>query len=155
MALLITTIVTTTLFIFCSRKESVNCNMRRRYLSLSLTPPPFALSYVVALCHTIHAVAQNIGDLRLTGVGSNSTAGRLELFYTTNSSVGQPGWGTISAVNFSKSAADVACHQLGYSNAESFFLASTYVKHVIVIRGFEPSRQFSYGPRSTSSLYFF
>lgn len=45
------------------------------------------------------------------------------------------GWGTISAVNFSKSAADVACHQLGYSNAEAFFLAmNTYEKHVIAMR---------------------
>ena len=43
-------------------------------------------------------------------------------------SQGQLQWGTISAVNFTKSAADVACHQLGYSGALTFdFAANTYV----------------------------
>lgn len=67
----------------------------------------------------------------MSGKGSNSTSGRLEIYYMTNSSVMLADMGTISHVNFSKSAADVACHQLGYSNAESFFLASTYVKHAV------------------------
>ena len=77
------------------------------------------------MCVYIGAQLNNIGDLTLNGVGCTSTGGRVEIFMMSQ---GQLWSGTISAVNFTKSAADVACHQLGYSGALTFdFAANTYV----------------------------
>ena len=89
----------------------------------------FFLRLLVTSCLCIHAlllrhiiVAQNSGDLKLNG--SSSSAGAPIIYLSRQ-------WGTISAVNFSKDAADVACHQLGYSEALSFSVATgstgTYV----------------------------
>lgn len=76
------------------------------------------------LCWTTRVVAQalNTGDLKLDG--DSSTSDKVLKIYLS----GQ--WGTISYANFSKGAADVACHQLGYSGAVNFRVStvnSTYV----------------------------
>ena len=73
----------------------------------------------------VGAQLNNIGDLKLNGEGCTSTGGRVEIFMMSQE---QLRLGTISAVNFTKSAANVACHQLGYSGALTFdFAANTYV----------------------------
>ena len=64
-------------------------------------------------------VAQNTGDLKLP----NDGAGPLQIYMSGR-------WGTISAVNFTKSAADVTCHQLGYSGAKTFSSTSRTIMYV-------------------------
>lgn len=58
-----------------------------------------------------------MGDIRLTGNGSSSTSGRLEIFY------GDYGWGTVNYKSLDENFANVACHQLGYLKAMSSNLA--------------------------------
>eukprot|EP00731_Ephydatia_muelleri_P017941 Em0010g1039a len=69
------------------------------------------ITYICILYGSV-AQAQNAGDLKLDG--DSSTSDKVLKIYLS----GQ--WGTISYANFSKGAADVACHQLGYSGAVNF-----------------------------------
>ena len=78
---------------------------------------------LVVLLH-YYKVAQdtkpNTGDLQLpNGAGP----GMLQIYMSGR-------WGSISAVNFTKSAADVACHQLGYSGAKTFNSSSSTLMYV-------------------------
>ncbi|KAL5469521.1 hypothetical protein EMCRGX_G030784 [Ephydatia muelleri] len=70
--------------------------------------------FITYICILYSSVAQalNTGDLKLDG--DSSTSDKVLKIYLS----GQ--WGTISYANFSKGAADVACHQLGYSGAVNF-----------------------------------
>ena len=87
---------------------------------------PSHLSILTLTLFSCTAVAENTGDLRTAGVGYTKSAGRLEIFMAVSSSSGS--WGTVSFVNFTKEAADVACHQLGYSGAVMFDLAVKYAR---------------------------
>lgn len=57
------------------------------------------------------AMSQGHGDLRLTGYGANSLAGRLEIYYD-----GQWG-GVCGGIKFNTLTASVACQQLGLGPA--------------------------------------
>ena len=58
------------------------------------------------------------GAIRLVGNGATTTAGRVQVYYNGR-------WGNICRrTTFSTTAANVVCHQLGYTNAMSWSYAS-------------------------------
>ena len=58
------------------------------------------------------AHTQENGDLRLTGYGASSLAGRLEVAWNGV-------WGTVCGTRFDSHAAGVACRQLGLGHVVS------------------------------------
>ncbi|XP_065884217.1 scavenger receptor cysteine-rich type 1 protein M130-like isoform X2 [Dysidea avara] len=67
------------------------------------------------------------GDLRLSGYGSTSLWGRLEIYLNGK-------WGTICDNNINIEAVEVACHQMGLGYAVNY-RSSPYQRHGISING--------------------